>query len=45
MKRIAPEEEPTASEPEFPLAVALAALAGVAAIAAAGWSMIRRRRT
>jgi hypothetical protein len=32
MKRIAPEEEPTASGPEFPLAVALAGLAGVAAI-------------
>jgi hypothetical protein len=40
----APEDEPTAPEPEFPLAVALTALAGVAAIAAAGWSVVRRRR-
>lgn len=32
-------------EPAFPLAVAMAALTGVAAIVVAGWSAIRRRRS
>ncbi|HSJ34821.1 MAG TPA: hypothetical protein VLB85_07160 [Acidimicrobiia bacterium] len=37
-------EAASAREPALPLAVAMAALAGVAAIVAAGWSAIRRRR-
>lgn len=40
---VAPEAAPRA-EPQFPTAVVLAALTGVTAILAAGWSAIRRRR-
>lgn len=41
---VTPEAAPTAEEPTFPLAAALAVLGGFATILVAGWSAIRRRR-